>query len=667
MSYELRAKLLDYLIIFILLTIVAISPWFFGSLELAQKYSINIAALLALLLWLVKKSLCKEKVSYYPIYLPLFCFVFLSALSILFSIYRYASLLETLNLISYAIIFFIVTQTVNNVKRLNLFIWIIILSGLFYSAYGILQFYGFLAKDFWTEESSLSSRFVNSGSFGAFVNIIIFLSLGMAFSSKKVLAKIISFLFLAISVIGLILSKSRLSWIVFILILILFFSLSFKKLTPINRKTFIFSTIFVIIICSLIFAFKSLIWQRLQIASQTQFQSLNQRFNVWIGTVRLILARPFGAGAGAFQYIYPSFRTHSDRFLVEYAHSDFLQIASELGILGLGIFIFFLLSIFSQAFKALFRQTHQKFFIIVGLICASLSFIAQSLVDFPICIPAIAILFFITLALLIGNIFIEKPKTVALNGFANIVIILIMAISLLLFTGIYSSKKYYLLAEQDFSHMRWQEALANYNKSIKLMPMYAQNYANKASIYALKETLAFGPKKKEYFREAESNFKKAISLNPYQSNYYLNLALLYAAQGREKEAIKNFKKAIERSPTDGEYYYPYADYCLEHGLLEEALETYRKSLTLFVNDDGRFAKLYGSIQGLFEKIYKYTQDYSQLRQAVPSNKLDIRLAFTSFLEQKKMIKEALAEYEGILMKYPDNETAQKAVQRLKRE
>lgn len=658
-------KIFDYLCIAVLSAIAAISPWFYGSVGLEHRYLINILCILALLIWFIKASLYKEEIIYYPAYLSLFCFFALSAITILFSVYRYASILENLNLLSYIIIFFIATQALNSEKRLNFFIWALCTIGFFYCGYGILQYYGYLPKVFWAQGNSLSSRFVNSGSFGAYINVFIFLSIGIIFSSIRILTRVIAVVFLITFLIALALSNSRLSWITFALTLAFLIYISFKYNYLVDRRTLIFSLIIGIMLICVITKFRSLIWWRLSIAVETQYQSLHQRLDIWIGTLKLILAHPFGAGAGAFRYIYPTFRIHSDRFFVDYAHSDFLQIASELGFCGLGLFIWFLLSLLKRASGSLRKLPKNIFFIVSGLICAELSFIFQSFVDFPLQIPANAVLFFITLSLLISCVSIKKQEKVLFNRLFSAIFIAISVVSLLLFSSIYLSRKYHFLAEKSFSKMKWQDALSNLDKSIKFMPLKADNYAQKGRIYILKSALSFGPNKEEFRKIALSNFLKASRLNPYQSEYYLDLALVYADNNREEGAIYSFKKAITANPADGYYYYSYADYCLENNLLDEAFLNYRKAMGLFT-EENRFMSLYGTDPyGVFYKIYNHTKDYKVLKKAVPEN-LIARLKFAQFLETKQRTAEAIAEYEEILAKYPENIEAKKAVEKLRK-
>lgn len=642
-------KTLDFLNISILIILLALAPWFYGSVGFPAQYSIFLACIFMLVIWLAKPDIeltCHKQL------FPLLCFLVLSAASILFSVYKYASILKALNLISYIIVFFITAEAVNNERKTNFIIWMLILIGLFYCGWGIFQYYNYLPRVFWAQDNSLSSRFVNSGSFAAFININIFLCLGLAFYHKNIFIKAILFLFSSIFFVSLILSNSRISWLTFVVSLFIFVVLELRNITSIKSKSFIFISIFGIIITLAIYFFRADILWRIKIAAGTQFQSLYQRLDIWKSTLRIILRHPFGTGIGTFQYIYPVYRIHSDRFFVETAHSDFLQITSESGIVGLALFGWFLARLFSV------RRT----IIASGLACAVFSFILQAVFDFPFAIPANAIIFF-TCAALLGVCSAKQRTKVALFKYSKTAIFILIIFSTLFYTGAYLADKYYRLAEDNFTKMRWKEAVENYNKAITFMPFNADVYAGRGSLYSLRSQLAFGQQKKELRKEAISDFQKAINLNPHQSGNYLNLALLYIDEANPGEAIYAFNKAIENNPTNGEYYYPYADYCLEQGFLTKALEYYQKGLNCFINEV-TFIKRYGDINNFFEKIYKYTKNYQQIKFILPE-KLDAYLAFARYLEVKQETADAVSVYNEILSKFPGNKIAEKALTRLK--
>jgi tetratricopeptide (TPR) repeat protein len=250
--------------------------------------------------------------------------------------------------------------------------------------------------------------------------------------------------------------------------------------------------------------------------------------------------------------------------------------------------------------------------------------------------------------------------------YGNLAYVTLILVSFISFTNIFLANKYYALAEGNSSKLQWQQAISDYDKSIKFMPLRADGHAAKGSVYALRATLALGAQKEEFRKNAILNFLKAVKLNSSQSIYYLNLAWLYVDERRDADAIYAFKKAIDKKPTEGLFYFPYADYCLEHGLFDEALANYRKGLSLFV-DENWLRTFYGSeYDGVFEKIYNTTKDYNLLKKVVPDN-LSICFNFARFLEKKQMLDEAYLEYKTILTKYPENTAVQQAIKGLKKE
>ncbi|MBI4982028.1 MAG: O-antigen ligase family protein [Candidatus Omnitrophica bacterium] len=636
MNYDLRVKLVDYMVIFIVFVIIALSPWPYGSVGLAWRYFICLGVLFAFVLSLFKFSVGDGKLQCSFVYLPVILFFANAVFSITYSIYRYPGIVEVLGLMSYLIVFFCLTQSLDKIIKIKIFSWGVVLTGLFYCIYGLLQYYGYFSSVYWAEPKSLSSRFVNSGPFGAYINMSLFLSLGLAMSCRRRLLKIVCLIFPAVFLVSLILSNSRISWLVFLLAAVLWGVLMLKNVTISKTKGFISVLGFVIILSCVLYYFRAPFLHRLQVASATNFQSLFQRADIWIGTLKLIIAHPFGAGLGAFSYIYPSFRIHSDRFFVEAAHSDFLQIFAETGVIGFGLFSWLVILLVLKAKRSFGESgSREKAFLCLGLFCAFCSLLLQALVDFPLQVPANALLFFVITGMLVSLTSFGKCSVIKLDRRVIICSLVAVVVCGGFFTAIYLANKSYLLAENKLKHMQLVQALSDFKKSRELMPLKAETYAGIARVYELKS--GFGQERLEFQKKEISNLKQAIILNGYQADYWLRLAQAYAQRDKQKDALLSFRKAVELSPSVGAYYYPYEDYCLEHGLLNEALKVYQKSLSLFISDDGIFTSRYGDIQGVFDKIYNYTQDYEELKKAVPVsnvNNIDISLVFDKFAKEK---------------------------------
>jgi tetratricopeptide (TPR) repeat protein len=530
-----------------------------------------------------------------------------------------------------------------------------------YSFYGIMQYYGYILKTYWSETHSLASRFTNSAPFAAYVNMNIFMCLGILYGSKRNIVKVVLFLFFCILLVALILTKSRIAWGIFFALFVYFISINLTRSKTIKFKRFLMIFVGIVIIAAVFSFFKNIVFNRIEVLVPTQFQSLSQRLDVWNGTIRLILHRPWGVGIGGFQYIYPMFRTHSDRFYIDYAHSEYLQTASDIGLLGLVVFCMFLF--------VMLRGVYRKIKIvqpwILGVFFGWLAILIQGMADFPLRIPSNAILFFIMGGLLCNFSVDKREKIIHLPRSISFLLLLLAVGVGSLYTFMYKADFYYRKAGAALQETDWKSTLENYTQSAVLMPWRSETFANRGAIYSLRSVLSFSGLQQNYRKKAIDDFERARKLNPYNADTYLNLAWLFDADGDKIQAVGSFRKAIEVNPQDSEYYFFYADYCLEHGFLDEAFKMYQRGLSLFINDSGTFQRRYGGVVGLLEKISRYESDVGRLRSLIPQDNIGLRLAFAYFLERNNKLDDSLNEYKAILEMQPYNLAALKAVERLK--
>jgi O-antigen ligase len=130
------------------------------------------------------------------------------------------------------------------------------------------------------------------------------------------------------------------------------------------------------------------------------------RILIWQGALELIKAHPaFGSGLGMFIHAFPQFRHPfiNPYYLIDYAHNDYLHMASELGLAGL----FLMLWVICAALWAGFREfylTPSTFRrgIAVGASIGIMSIALHSFVDFNLHIPANAIVFVVLLGLVMA-------------------------------------------------------------------------------------------------------------------------------------------------------------------------------------------------------------------------------------------------------------------------
>jgi tetratricopeptide (TPR) repeat protein len=89
-----------------------------------------------------------------------------------------------------------------------------------------------------------------------------------------------------------------------------------------------------------------------------------QRFVIWSGILKMIKDRPIlGVGVGNFNLFYPFYQlnreaaiVYADHFIRQ-AHNEYLQFAAELGLVGLGLFIWFISVLFITLWRKILAET----------------------------------------------------------------------------------------------------------------------------------------------------------------------------------------------------------------------------------------------------------------------------------------------------------------------
>jgi tetratricopeptide (TPR) repeat protein len=108
-----------------------------------------------------------------------------------------------------------------------------------------------------------------------------------------------------------------------------------------------------------------------------------------------------------------------------------------------------------------------------------------------------------------------------------------------------SAEKYMQAGFVNFQHQNYDEAIANYEKAIKLQPRAAAAYNMIGMAYRFKFNKLGVPE----FREKEiAAFQKAVEIDPKNWVALINLGTDYYAEGQKAKAAPLFKRALELNP-----------------------------------------------------------------------------------------------------------------------
>ena len=133
-------------------------------------------------------------------------------------------------------------------------------------------------------------------------------------------------------------------------------------------------------------------------------ESFKSRWTIWADTFRILKDFPlFGAGLGTFQQIFPMYQSVHVEGFFSHAENDFLQLASEIGLVGIGLLSIVFFYLFLKAvflIRSLSRRNPKRYVGIGGLV-GTLALIFHSTVERNIQVPANAFLFTLLLAMVL--------------------------------------------------------------------------------------------------------------------------------------------------------------------------------------------------------------------------------------------------------------------------
>ena len=299
----------------------------------------------------------------------------------------------------------------SNKEAIHYLIPVLMLVGIGESLYGTFEFFSghkyILHLDMEAMISSVTGTFINRNTFAGYLLMVIPLSVGFLFSREAIQESrlrgwryqlatldgktvLIGFSVI-VMILGLLFSASRMG----IASLLLSFTLIiFLFRSPQKEKRFSRSLILILGLAIL-----WSVWIGLDAVISRFFTSsedFKMRWRIWVDTFQMIKDFPlFGSGLGTFLQVFPIYRSFHIRGLVTHSENDFLQLLSEVGILGTGLlvilFFFLLFKVFS-GIRTLSNRDPGRYIAIGGLV-GILALMFHSIVERNIQVPANAFLY----------------------------------------------------------------------------------------------------------------------------------------------------------------------------------------------------------------------------------------------------------------------------------
>ena len=664
----------------IILTPLVFYPYLVRIFNPPKELAFNILVIIGLMLWKLKMVNKEEvKITPTPLNLPILAFMVICPLSLLWSNSPMVSLLELPLFLAGPILYFIIANNIKSEHQVNRLLTSLLIISSLLGIYGIFQYNG-IDFPFWKANvgrNQVFGLFGNVNYFAEYMIVPLPLAISLFFATRNRTHKIL--LLIGILAMGgsLILTFTRGSYLAIgissLFMFFLYLASRGKSFIKEHKKIFIF-ILALIILVTFLFALPnplnkpgtviSKIKGRISISQFTKGSSLKRRIAIWGFTTMIIKDHPIlGSGLGTFKYNSLNYQAKffdqgENRRLYPYGiadkvHNEYLQLGAEIGILGLGIFLWLLITYFNYGIKLLKRlKDEYKQGIAIGLMGGVVAVLIDGIFGFPLHLPATLVLFWLFVGLIIPlnhseNHTEQEVKTVSVKEtqskakaggdksvrtegniyrFKPLLYLVIILLSLFLSTIVarpFIAQVYEFYGVEYAKKGDYNEAINNFHKSLRWNPYFGMTYYNLAQIVSKKGIYSVSI---EYFEKAEKymdhpdlparlsylyfkkgqldkgivKLKQAIT---YQKNeksmvpLYTDLGNNYMRAGRYKPAEIAFENALKINPKYVNAHYGLAGAYLRQNKLDEAQGELEKVIELA--PDSREAK---NAQNILQQI-----------------------------------------------------------------
>ncbi|NQT68036.1 MAG: O-antigen ligase family protein [Desulfobacteraceae bacterium] len=513
--------------------------------------------------------------------------------------YAYPVQQSMLRWIAYGLFFWGLAQTLNSQKRIELAIFIILVTGCFEALYGMIQSFSGSGHIWWFKKNSyikiVSGTFINRNHFAGLMGMSLLLMAGFAaalatrgnkrpvtFGGKATFKERFTetllgrpqlfkriFIVFSGSVIGmgLVFSASR-GGMIAVAAGMLVMGLLFLVRKKHRRKGFVVVLLFVII-C--VYALKIGADYPLE-----RFKTFNTAFDARKRYVQKTLEmfddyRTAGVGVGNFKYVYPKYQAAADKnFHIEYANNDWIQFMSEAGVVGFGLLLIGMFYYIYLTVK-IWSKRNDSFAVCVGMVplVVMVSMAVHSSCDFNFHIPANFMIFAAILAIGFSALHLRGHHRNKVHYQYQIlylnpkgVLSLLLFAGLVIWAGVWTMRHF--VAEAYCNTVRNSTLNRDQNPALKDIKA-AIAWDGRNAGYWYKLALGLSKKRDQGLRIQDAKLKeqelrkiqmeivktleKAVRLNPFAVEYHQQLGWEYARMWLE--------------PDFGSKWFPAADISME--------------------------------------------------------------------------------------------------------
>jgi O-antigen ligase len=347
-------------------------------------------------------------------------------------------------------------------------------------------------------------------------------------------------------------------------------------------------------------------------------ESASGRLFVWKVSLQMIADKPlFGSGFGSFAAVHNNYQakyfeenpgaTKEAELAdgVNYAFNEYLQIASDTGIIGLILFLSMLFLVFFKQKKQTDNSSGNHNFFVVAARTSVIAIAITSFFSYPLRTLPINAFFFFALAIVSANTS-DQIKTIEIDAKARKLLSIAGMIALAVFffnqKEKHDASKKWLHAYQLVREKRFDEAKQLYTELYPVLnynPYFLFNYGAELSL------MGEFSKSISILNQAESQLN--------DSDFYIYLGNSYAEQGKYQEAIQSFRKASLIMPVKFYPRYRMVKLYQQSNQKQEAINMAMKILSMEVKVPSRI------VSGIKAEMQQFLEQEGTLKQTIINN------------------------------------------------
>ncbi len=366
--------------------LIIFSPLIEGGTTQVPVLIMRLILLGALIVWVTYRMKLEAIVLTRSRLIPvLVLFLGWAGLSLWWAPYKNPSVQWFISLLMYAVLFGIVLQGIRAKRQVWQVAIVMVGMGLCEGVLGIVQYV-------WLGEARAKGTFFNPNFFATYEVVGLSIALGLLSSvhrnEMKRWQRLLLWSIVGITFCAFMVAQSRGALLALVIAMAFIGCYRFGKVA-----------LLILIVCLVagVVVPNPLKQRMIDIATQDPYAF--SRVDIWKNSVERIVDRPLGIGLGMYKYSSFQYRFPIESSIVRYgkraesAHSEYLQMAVELGVGGLAIFLFGI-GIWGMEVKAALRNELESWErgLITGLTGAVLGILAHSMVDSVFHEPALVIL-----------------------------------------------------------------------------------------------------------------------------------------------------------------------------------------------------------------------------------------------------------------------------------